>query len=114
MLSSSDVKLDRMNVCSIMVILAPTCIYSNLNLKLLSDQGFAVGCMKRQFPSIARDDTKHFDGLLNGNYFLGCNGHVSAAAINCHNKGAWMTIFVHHTALQPEEKAHAESVSSEH
>lgn len=88
----------------IMVILACTCFHLHLNLKRLSVKGFAVGCMKRQFPSIASDDTKHCDGLLSGNYFLSCNVCVTAGTFNCHNKCTWMYIFVHHAALQPEKK----------
>lgn len=84
----------------------PTCVYSDLNLKVFSVQGFTVGFMKRQFPGIALDDTKHFDGFLNGNYFPGCNVYVSAAANSCHSKGAWMTVFVHHTVPPPEEQAY--------
>lgn len=92
--------------------MAPTCIYSDLNLKVFSIQGFTVGFMKRQFPSIALDDTKHFDGFLYGNYFLGCNVYVSAAANSCHNKGAWMTVSVHHIVLQPVEQAYDKLIGS--
>lgn len=63
-----------------------TGIYLHLNLKWLFVKSFAVGCMKGQFPSIACDDTKISDGLLNVYYFLSCNVCVTAGAFNCHNK----------------------------
>lgn len=87
-----------------MDILALTCFYFHLSLKWLSVKGFAVGCMKTQFPSTASDDAKLCDGLLNGNYFLSDNVHLTAGAFNCHNKCTWIYIFVHHNALQPEKK----------
>lgn len=93
-------------------MLALTCFYLQLNLKWLSVKGFAVGCMKRQFPSIAPDDTKLYDGFLNGYYVVSCDESVPAGAFNCHNKCAWVSVFVHHAALQPEKKAHVETVNS--
>lgn len=92
--------------------MAPTCVYSDLNLKVFSIKGFTVGFMKRQFPSIALDDTNHFDGFLNGNKFAGCNVYVSAAANSCHSKGAWMSVSVHHTVPQPEEQAYDKLIGS--
>lgn len=59
-------------------------------------------------------DTEHFDGLFNGNYFLSGNMYITAAALNCHSKCAWVIVFVRHTALQPKEQTQAESVCSEH
>lgn len=81
-----------------------TCFHFHLNLKYFSVKGFAVARMEGQFPSVARDDTKWSDGLLDSQHFLSCNLCVTAGAFKHRNKDTWMRICVHHTMLQAERK----------
>lgn len=64
--------------------------------------GFAIACTEREIPGIACEERDGSDGLMDGNYFAGCNVYVNAAALSCHSERAWANISVHHSDLQPE------------
>lgn len=89
-----------------MFILLLTCFYFHLNVKCFSIQSSALGFRKRLFPGVAPDGTNLCDGFLNRKHFMCRKVHVTAGAgaVTFDNKCSWISVLVHHTALQPEEK----------